>query len=428
MEKRVMTDSKRRRGLVAASALLSGVLVLTACNDGDATADGAGGDTSSSQSPGTSQKQVDEAAAQKTSQARIDIAPKNGADNVSINNGTKVTVADGKLTEVTMTSADGTAVEGKISADGASWEPAGQLKRSTTYKITATAADAEGREAHENASFSTVSEANSFIGYFTPEDGSKVGVGMPVSINFNKPITDKKAVQAAVEVSSTSGQEIVGHWFNSQRLDFRPDQYWQAGSTVTLKLKLDGVEGAPGVYGVQEKTVTFTVGRSQVSTVDVAKKTMTVVRDGKTIKTIPISAGSPETPTYNGQMVISEKFKETRMNGATVGFTDDDGKGEYDIKDVPHAMRLSTSGTFIHGNYWGSDSVFGNVNTSHGCVGLNDVKGANDPNQPGAWFYDNSLIGDVVIVKNSKDKTIQPSNGLNGWNMNWSAWKAGSAL
>ena len=49
------------------------------------------------------------------------------------------------------------------------------------------------------------------------------------------------------------------------------------------------------------------------------------------------------------------------MNGATVGFTDDDGKGEYDIKDVPHAMRLSTSGTFIHGNYWGADSVFGSV-------------------------------------------------------------------
>ena len=54
-------------------------------------------------------------------------------------------------------------------------------------------------------------------------------------------------------------------------------------------------------------------------------------------------------------MVISEKFKETRMNGSTVGFTND-GKGEYDIKDVPHAMRLTHSGTFIHGNYWGAAS------------------------------------------------------------------------
>ncbi|NML53024.1 L,D-transpeptidase [Streptomyces sp. R302] len=422
MEKRVMTVGKRRRSLAAAAAVLSGVLVLSACNDDEA------GTAASGSATATSQAQVDEAAEQKTSKAQITISPENGSQNASINNAAKVAVTEGKLTEVTMTSTEGTAVKGEIAADGLSWKPTGQLERATVYKIAATAVDAEGLEAHENSSFTTVSKENSFIGNFTPEDGSTVGVGMPVSINFNKAITDKKAVQSGIKVSSSSGQEVVGHWFNSTRLDFRPDDYWKAGSTVTLKLDLDGVEGAKGVFGVQQKTVTFKVGRSQVSTVDVEKKTMTVVRDGKVIRTIPISAGSPENTTYNGQMVISEKFKETRMNGATVGFTDSDGKGEYDIKDVPHAMRLSTSGTFIHGNYWGSRSIFGSVNTSHGCVGLADVKGAGDPNQMAAWFYDQSITGDVVIVKNSKDKTIAPDNGLNGWNMNWSSWKSGSAL
>ncbi|PCG87609.1 hypothetical protein CIB93_02635 [Streptomyces sp. WZ.A104] len=423
MEKRVMTDSKRRRGLVAMSALLGGVLVLSACtDDGDK-----GGKTGAGSSESSQAQEVDRAAAEKASEAQISIAPKNGATNASINNAAQVSVKKGKLTKVVMTTADGTPVEGTLEADGSSWKPSGQLARSTTYKISATAADSKGREAHENSSFTTVSPDNSFIGNFTPEDGSTVGVGMPVSINFNKPITDKKAVQSGITVTSSSGQEVVGHWFNSQRLDLRPEDYWQGGSTVTLKLELDGVEGADGVYGVQQKTVTFKVGRNQVSTVDAKTKMMTVTRDGKTIKTIPISAGSPETPTYNGQMVISEKYKETRMNGATVGFTDDDGKGEYDIKDVPHAMRLSTSGTFIHGNYWGK-GIFGSANTSHGCVGLADVKGANDPNAPGAWFYDNSLVGDVVIVKNSPDKTIKPDNGLNGWNMDWAQWKAGSQV
>lgn len=417
-----MTDGKRRKGLAAAAAVLGGVLVLSACSDSDK-----GGAADGSATP-QSQAQVDEAAAQKTSKAQISIAPKNGADNVSINNGTEVKVTQGTLSQVTMTTEDGKTVDGEMSADKLSWKPSEQLKRATVYKIAATATDADGLEAHENSSFTTVSQANSFIGSFTPEDGSTVGVGMPVSINFNKAITDKKAVQGGITVTSSSGQEVVGHWFNSQRLDFRPDDYWTEGSTVTLKLELDGVEGAEGIYGVQQKTVTFKIGRNQVSTVDVATKTMTVKQDGKTIKTIPISAGSPENPTYNGEMVISEKFKETRMNGATVGFTDDDGKGEYDIKDVPHAMRLSTSGTFIHGNYWGPDSIFGSANTSHGCVGLNDVKGAGDPNQMAAWLYDHSIVGDVVIVKNSKDKTIAPDNGLNGWNMSWSAWKAGSAV
>lgn len=417
MEKRVMRDSKRRKGLVAASAVLGGVLVLAACSQG--------ADKAPSESSASAQAKADEVAAKETSQAQITIAPKNGATNVGINNDAKVTVTKGTLTSVTMATADGTAVKGTLAADAKSWKPDAQLERSTSYKITATAKDAKGREAHENSSFTTVSPSNSFIGNFTPEDGSTVGVGMPVSINFDKAITDKKAVQNGITVTSSSGQQVVGHWFNQQRLDFRPEQYWTGGSTVTLKLNLDGIEGANGVFGVQQKTVTFQIGRSQVSTVDVKSKTMTVVRDGQTLKTIPISAGSPENTTYNGQMVISEKFKETRMNGATVGFTDDDGKGEYDIKDVPHAMRLSTSGTFIHGSYWGGNA-FGNVNTSHGCVGLKDVKGAGDPNQPAAWFYNNSLIGDVVVVKNSADKTIAPDNGLNGWNMNWSDWQAGS--
>jgi lipoprotein-anchoring transpeptidase ErfK/SrfK len=421
MEKRVMTDSKRRRGLMAASALLGGVLVLSACSDGGGTNAGV-----SDRSSETSQAQVDEAAAKDTSEAQITIAPKNGATNASINSAAMVTVAKGKLTDVTMTTSAGDAVEGTLAADGSSWKPSGQLERSTTYKISATAADSDGREAHANSSFTTVSPENSFIGNFTPEDGSTVGVGMPVSINFNKAITNKEAVQDGITVTSSSGQEVAGHWFNDQRLDLRPEDYWQGGSTVTLELALDGVEGADGVVGVQQKTVVFKIGRNQVSTVDAKSKTMTVTRDGKTIKTIPISAGSSENPTYNGKMVISEKFQETRMDGATVGFTDDDGKGEYDIKDVPHAMRLSTSGTFIHGNYWGAKSIFGSANTSHGCIGLSDTKGADDPNTPGFWLYENSMVGDVVIVKNSPDKTIAPDNGLNGWNMSWSEWTAGA--
>ncbi len=158
---------------------------------------------------------------------------------------------------------------------------------------------------------------------------------MPVSINFNKAITNKAAVQKGITVTSSSGQEVVCHWFNTQRMDCRPEDYWKENSTVTLKLALDGVEGASGVYGVQQKTVTFHIGRNQVSYVDAKSKQMKVEQDGKVVKTIPISAGSPEHTTYNGQMVMSEKFVQTRMNGATVGFTDDDGKGEYDIKDVP---------------------------------------------------------------------------------------------
>lgn len=421
MEWHVMRDGMRRRGLAAAGALLSGVLLLSAC--------GGGGDDGDDGASGGQAEADDAAEAADTSAAEITIAPENAADNVGINDDVQVTVADGTLDEVTLVAEEsGAEVPGELSADASSWAPSDQLDRATRYSLEVRASDDEGRAAHRSATFTTVSPEDSFIGYFTPEDGTTVGVGMPVSLNFDKEITNRAEVEAAVEINTSSGQEVVGHWFDGTRLDFRPEEYWEAGTEVSVSLDFDGLEGAEGITGVQDRDFSFTVGRSQVSTVDAETKQMEVVRDGEVLRTVPITAGTDETPTYNGQMVISEKHKETRMDGATVGFTDDDGEGEYDIPDVPHAMRLSTSGTFIHGNYWGGGDVFGNENTSHGCVGLQDVQGADDPEQDGAWFYEESLIGDVVIVENSPDEEMQPDNGLNGWNMDWAEWRAGSAL
>ncbi|WP_316742074.1 Ig-like domain-containing protein [Streptomyces sp. MK7] len=410
----LITARKRRTGLVATAGVLGGVLAVTALSGTSSAATGRDG-TGSHPKP---QAAAGQSAAQDASDARIKITPGQGAHQVGVNDPVEVTVSDGKLTKVTMTAvASGTEVPGTLSADGTSWKPHGPLERATRYQITAEAEDAKGRPVTGNATITTASPANDFIGHLSPEDGSTVGVGMPVRVDFDKAISDKAAVKPEIQVSSSSGQKVVGHWLNDNRLDFRPENYWKAGSTVTVKLDLHGVQ----------KTVTFKIGRSQISTVDAATKQMTVVRDGKTIKTIPISSGSSEHPTYNGQMVISEKFRQVHMNAATVGLTEKDGKPSYDIAAVPHAMRLTDSGTFIHGNYWGADSVFGKVNTSHGCVGLKDVKGGGDSTKPAAWFFDNSMIGDVVIVKNSQDKTtLAPDNGLSDWNMPWSQWTAGS--
>ncbi len=426
----------RRTRLVAAAGVLGGVLAVTALGGTSHAATGGNGagdqqqaqtpvasatpaapDTSAT--PGASAPSAAPTATQDVSDARIKITPGQGAHDVRTDGPVRVTVSDGKLTKVTMTAvATGAEVRGTLSADGTSWKPDGPLKRATRYQVAAEAKDDKGRSAAENATIATVSPANDFVGHVSPLNGQTVGVGMPVSVTFNKAVTDKAAVQSEIQVSSSSGQQVVGHWLNDGRLDFRPETYWKPGSTVTVDMNVGGVH----------KAVTFKIGRSQVSTVDAKTKQMTVVRNGKKIKTIPISSGSPEHPTYNGQMVISEKFRHIRMNAASVNLTEKNGKPSYDIAAVPHAMRLSDSGTFIHGNYWGADSVFGKVNTSHGCVGLKDVRGGGDSTKPAAWFFDHSLIGDVVIVKNSDDKTkLAPDNGLSDWNVPWSEWVAGGA-
>ncbi|MXQ62220.1 L,D-transpeptidase family protein [Streptomyces sp. XHT-2] len=386
------------------------MLAVTACGGGPEQGSGSGDGKG---------KGKDSTAARSTqSEARVTIAPRDGAKSVETSGELKVTVARGKLTDVVVKNAKGEAVEGAISKDGASWTPSTHLAASTAYTVHAVAEDAEGRTTTQDSRFTTLTPKETFIGHFTPEDGSTVGVGMPFSLNFTRGITKPDDVEKAIRITTVPAVEVEGHWFGNDRLDFRPQTYWKAGTKVTVELNLDGVEGRDGVYGEQSKKVSFTIGRSQISVVDAKKHTMKVIRDGKVIKKIKVTTGAPGYETWNGKMVISEKLTVTRMNGETVGYG-----GEYDIKDVPHAMRLSTSGTFIHGNYWGGDA-FGNRNASHGCVGLRDVKGGWDKKAPAAWFFDNSLIGDVVEVKNSDDAVIAPDNGLNGWNMSWEKWKA----
>ncbi|MFJ4619513.1 Ig-like domain-containing protein [Streptomyces sp. NPDC088812] len=401
----------RSRGRNRRLALIVGGLLLAV------TACGGGGDSDAgSQKAGDVAASGSATAQSGQSEAVVTIAPKDGAQSVDTSGTLKVTAAKGKLTEVVVKDADGAAVDGAISADGSGWTPATHLAASTRYQVHAVAKDSEGRTAAEDSSFTTLSPQNTFIGNFTPEDGSTVGVGMPFSVRFTRGITAPEDVEKAITIKTEPAVDVQGHWFGNDRLDFRPEQYWKAGTKVTVELNLDGVEGRKGVYGKQSKTVSFTIGRNQVTVVDAKKHTMKVMQEGKVVKTIPVTTGKPGYATWNGQMVISEKFTVTRMNGDTVGYD-----GEYDIKDVPHAMRLTNSGTFVHGNYWGGDA-FGNYNASHGCIGLRDVRGGYDSGVPAAWFFNHSIVGDVVVVKNSTDPTVDPSNGLNGWNMSWAEW------
>ncbi|MEU4210797.1 Ig-like domain-containing protein [Streptomyces sp. NPDC026206] len=357
----------------------------------------------------------------------IHVSPRDRASGVEVTDRLEVRVPHGRLERVRVAGfQDGgpRTVAGRISGDGHSWRPAAArpLGLGARYTVDVLARDASGRRTARHTSFTTYVPAHRVIGYFTPEPESVVGTGMIVSFGFSHPVTDRAAVERAISVSARPATEIAAHWFGPARLDFRPRTYWRPGTRVTMDLRLRDVRVAEGVYGSQYKSVGFTVGRSQFSRVDAAGHTMDVFRGGRPLASLPITAGGGGNDTYNGRMVISEKFPMTRMNGDTVGFG-----GEYDISDVPHAMRLTGSGTFLHGNYWAGPDAFGALNTSHGCIGLRDVRGGS-PSSPAGWFYRESLIGDVVEVVGSRERVVAPDNGLGGWNMTWEEWRAGSAL
>ena len=401
-----MTVSQRTvfRRMAACAALLGSL--LTSCTSGHGGSGGSG-----SSSDGLS----------SVSAAVLTVTPGNGTDQVPAQGGVGVTVRSGRITAVQLRDDQGDTVPGTVAADGGSWTPTAKLLPETHYSLDAVAVDGHGLQAARHAEFTTFVPTHTFIGFYTPDSGTTAGVGMEVSLRFSRDITDRAAVGRAVSVTADPAVPVAGHWFGARRLDFRPEHFWRPGTRVTLSLRLKGVEGAPGVYGTQQKQVAFTIGRSQISTADAGTDTLTVRREGRLLRTLPISAGGPGHATYGGIMVITEMFQVTRMDSQTVGLG-----SEYDIPAVPHAMRLTDSGTFVHGVYWRPASVFGSANTSHGCIGLHDVKGGGSDSTPAGWFFAHSMPGDVVEVVGTEGDQVAPDNGLNGWNMPWAEWTAAS--
>ncbi len=417
----IRTTGAIRRG--AAAAVLGGALVLTSACGGGAGATGSaakGGAGTPAAGPaagagvGTAAPAATSAQPQpKVSAAVLDISPKDGAAGVAPG-ALQVSVAGGRLTTVRVTDRDGREIAGATSADGGSWLPAAPLAVGTSYKVSAQAADAGGLVATADSSFTTLTPEQEANPTDNVADGETYGVGMILSVTFDKDVKNKAEVAKGISFETDNGTVVKGHWFGDRRLDLRPEAYWKPGTKVTVHYRLKSVEIAPGVYGGVDRDEPFAIGRSQVSAVDAETHRMTVVREGET-SVIPITSGSPENPTWNGTMVISAKEGVVNMRSSTLPGI----KGApYDLM-VPHSMRLTETGTYVHGNYWGHS--FGEENTSHGCVGLQDVEGGGE-NTVAGRFYAGSLVGDVVTVVNSKRGQVAPDNGLSGWNVPWGSW------
>ncbi|MFD5465545.1 Ig-like domain-containing protein [Kitasatospora sp. NPDC127059] len=405
---------------VVAVGLVGGAMALTAAcggsgggsGSGAAKADlGAGAGATASAPAGSASKAPNPS---KVSTAAVSIEPKNGAVDVAPG-ALKIGATGGKLTTVKVSDKTGKEVPGTIAADGTSWTPSTGLAVGTAYQVSAMAADADGAVATADSSFTTLTPAALAKASDNVDNDATYGVGMIVSVDFSKDVKNKDAVLKGITFQTDNGTVVKGHWFDDRRLDFRPEQYWKPGTKVTVQYRLKSVEIAPGVYGA-DRDEPFTIGRSQISTVDAAAHRMTVVRDGQS-NDIDITSGSDQHPTWNGTMVVMAKEDTVRMQSSTLpGMTG----APYDLQ-VPHSIRLTTSGTYVHGNYW-SGSAFGEDNVSHGCVGLRDVKGGGESTSMGK-FYAGTLVGDVVTVKNStKKETLDPANGLSGWNLPWSTW------
>ncbi|MBO2455262.1 L,D-transpeptidase family protein [Actinomadura barringtoniae] len=347
----------------------------------------------------------------------VTITPGNGTGAVKPDSPIEVKAADGTLKTVTV-QGKGATITGKLSADRKTWRSDRTLTPGTAYTVTAQG-ERDGKPNTATSSFTTLKPSKTLsVVDVTPNlKGEKVGVGMPIMLRFNRAVTDKAAVERALQVTPEKPVEGAWRWIGSDQVIYRTKTYWAPHQKVRFQGRLAGVNAGKGVYGAKDVEETLSIGAAQITTGNISKHKMTVTRDGKKLRSIPFSAGNGSTrefTTTSGVHLLMEKANPVTM----VSPGRKEGDPGYYKTVVNYAVRFSNSGEYTHSAPWSVGSQ-GSANVSHGCLNLSPSNAK--------WYYDVMQRGDVIKLTGS-DRDVEYDNGWSYWQLPFEQWKKGSAL
>lgn len=399
---RVLAHARVRAAVVAAAtAALLAPLAACTSNTGD---------------PGTKPD-----AKPRADDRPVEVAVTPAGERVPAGEPVRVTAAGGRLTSVTVTDAEGHKLAGKAASDGRSWVSDRKAAPGAAYTVTAAAKSEGGTVKSTKATFTTAGADKVNKVDWRPGAASTVGVAQPISLVFDNPVKNKAEVEKQLKVTTSNDTEgswgWLTDWSGRDRVDWRPKAYWKPGTKVTFNAELNGTDsGTAGGWFVRDYETTFTIGARQIAKVDLDRHQLTLVRDGRTVRRIPVSGGTPggDKRSWRGTAVLMAKEGTINMNSETVGLGN-----AYD-KMVKHSMRLTWSGMYAHAAPWNA-RYFGNSNQSSGCIGMSDANAA--------WFYGQVRPGDPFEITGKDTKgVVAPGNGFGAWNLSWSEWQRKSAL
>lgn len=324
-----------------------------------------------------------------------------------------VSAEHGTITKASLIGKHGTHVKDDLREEGTLWTTAEPLGYGKTYTLTVEAKGEDGKTVTEESTFTTATPAGTVAVSINVWDDETVGVGMPIIFDFTGPVPDRDTAEKALNIKAEPETEGDFRWFGDTRVIWRPKEYWEPGTEVTVDARIYGRDFGDGIYGAEDKAVDFTVGDKLVAVADGQKHTMTVSVNDKTVKTMPISMGKPSSPTPEGTYTVMSEHNGYTMDSSTYGVPVDSAAG-YRLY-VEYAARLSNSGIFYHSAPW-SVADQGNANVSHGCINLST--------ENAAWLMDKSKRGDVFTVKRSGGPKLEPEDGWSVWQLSWEEWQS----
>jgi len=395
--------TSRRR--VAAFLLAAGVLAAGCSSPPEATqngsANGGGKPSAGEQAP-------------PQQPFSLALTPRHKSKDVAPGEPVTVRASNGTLTSVKMLNPEGESVKGKLNADKTRWASAEPLGYGKEYKLTARGVGQDGEEQTKRSTFTTVQPAGQVSVSTSVPDGGTVGVGMPVSFVFSAPISDKKAAEKALKITTSEPTEGGFYWFSDSWVVWRPKAYWEPGTKVSVNADIYGKDLGDGLYGVEDVSAKMTIGRQLVAVADGKTHRMVVYINGKPAKNMPLAMGRPGHNTPRGTYTVMSEHTNYTMDSSTYGVPIDAAEG-YKIT-VDTAVRMSNSGIFYHSAPW---SVYaqGNDNVSHGCINLSP--------QDAAWLMKQTKPGDIIKVRSSGGPELEPTDGWSFWQLSWKEWQKG---
>ncbi len=364
--------------------------------------------------------------------ASIKIEPAPGARDIDPVAPVSVIAQSGTLTDVQMINDAGKRVDGALTPDNVAWHPIVPLGYAHTYTITINSRGPAGKPGTQSVSFTTLTPPNQTKVSFrtTSEaalaDGGTYGVGVVIVAHFDESIANRAEAERRLIVTTSPPVAGSWYWVDDQNVHWRPERYYSPGMTVTAEAKIYGISLAQGLFGQQDERISFKLGESHVSVADDRTKQVSVSRNGTLVRTMPTSMGMGASRRVDGRTLsfwtppgiytVLDKGNPVVMDSSTFGLPKNSRLGYRET--INYATRISIDGIYMHqldATVWAQ----GNTDTSHGCLNLNADNAK--------WFYDFSVPGDVVEVRNTGGPPLTlEQNG--DWTVPWDQWRKGSAL